>query len=179
MRAARIAVLLLSATLSAMHALRAQPDSAPGGPVGHVPGRLFLVTNIGPAVAVDGKAGALGDWGLMINTEPRAAIGASYSASLLAGKFEGGPALRMRWWLGARRALDIGVGWGGEPRTDKLANYSPFGLVEYRATPWIGFAVQASHRGVLVGVQLGSAPGLIASLLGAAVGALGAIRVGP
>lgn len=184
MRVARTAALSLAVTLALTGKLGAQPDSARQRTAPPPRPRVVLVTNVGPAAGLDWRGnslrGLVGDWGLMIRTGPRAALGASYSASLdERGRFEGGPALRYRRWLGARHALDVAVGWGGEPRTDKLTkNYSLFGLVEFEVKPWLGIVAQGSRRGTLLGVQLRSGPGLIASAIGAVAGALGAVRAG-
>ena len=121
----------------------------------------------------------MADWGLLFTTSPHGAFGASYCASMdERGRFEGGPALRYRRWLGRERSLDIALGWGGEAEGEHSSQFSLLGRVTLMPKPWLGFTVGAGHHRALVGVELGSTPGLIASAIGAVAGALRAIRLG-
>ena len=145
----------------------------------------FLVTDFGVAFSVIGrwdeysKLGEyrpVADWGLMFNTGPRVAVGASFYARD-AEHF--GPAFRLRRWTGARGSLDVGVGvlvGSREPG-------SVFGLVKYSPFEWIGVAVRPeivskpqfageSRLRVSAGVELGSDPGaILTALVGLAVAA--------
>ena len=171
MRAVRVGVSLVPA-LILVGRLIAQPDSARRGTAQPHRRWAYLVTNVGPAVGVDwgGKASTrfMADWGMLFTTSPNSAFGASYCASMDArGKFEGGPALRYRRWLGPGRAVDVAIGWGGEAEGEHSSQFSPLGRVTYMPKAWLGVTVGAGHHRALVGVEVGSTPGLIASALGA------------
>ncbi len=138
----------------------------------------FLLTDLGAAFSVIGRwdeyAGIgdyrlVADWGLMFNTGPRVAVGASLYARD-AQHF--GPAFRLRRWTSARGSLDVGVG----VLVGSREAGSVFGLVKYSPYEWIGVAVRPelvhdpqsvgeSRLRVSAGVELGSDPGAILTLL--------------
>ena len=182
MRAVRVAVSFMPAVIL-VGQLFAQPDSARRGAAPPRRPAVVLVTSVGPAVGLDwgGYASTrwMADWGILFTTSPHGAFGASYCASMdERGKFEGGPALRYRRWLGPQRALDVAVGWGGEAEGEHSSQFSVLGRVTFMPRPWIGFTVGAGHHRALVGVELGSTPGLVASAIGAMIASLRAVRVG-
>jgi hypothetical protein len=94
------------------------------------------------------------------------------------GKFEGGPALRYRRWLGEGRAVDIAVGWGGEAEGENSSQFSFLGRVTIMPKPWLGFSVGVGPHRALVGIEMGSTMGLLASVLGALAAAAGTIGGG-
>ena len=182
MRAVRAAVSLVP-TLILAGQLIAQPDSARRGAAPPRRPAVFLVTSVGPAAGLDWRGNAsprwMADWGMLFTTSPNDAFGASYCASMDArGKFEGGPALRYRRRLGPGRALDVAIGWGGEAEGEHSSQFSLLGRVTYMPKPWLGITVGAGHHRALVGVELGSTLGLIASALGALAAAAGNIGGG-
>ncbi len=183
MRAIRVAVSFIPA-LTLVGQLFAQPDSARRGAAAPRRPAVFLVTNVGPAVGLDwsGKASTrvMADWGLLFTTSASTAFGVSYCVSMdERGNFEGGPALRYRRWLGPQPALDVAVGWGGEAEGEHSSQFSVLGRVTFMPKPWLGFTVGAGHHRALMGVELGSTPGLVASAIGAVLASLSAVRIGP
>src|SRR5919198_3809854 len=76
----------------------------------------FLVTNFGSYVVLgadpvdDTPFREIADWGVMVNTSPRDAVGGSVFASLDRLGFAVGPAVRYRRWLPSSASVELAVG---------------------------------------------------------------------
>ena len=155
--------------------------------------RAMILTNFGAYVSSGTPGGgglnlrAMADYGVLINVGERSAVGGTVFASLgRNSEFVLGPAVRYRCWLGPRQSLDFGLGTpllGRDP--------SPYGLVKYNITDWVGLAVRPEYRRETVvtvfdgvtwtdvrrdrfvvagGVELGWIPGFAATVVSGAVG---------
>jgi len=162
--------------------------------------RVVVLTNAGgyvtPMRTFDGGTSfrAIVDWGLIVNTSPRDAVGASGFLMLDEDELSLGAAVRYRRWLSTRRSIDVSV---GTPISDgDLRRGSVLGMVKYNPDHWVGFALRPEYvrrqeftcnpgcvertvsRGrVYGGVELGWYPGLGVSLGGGVFVALLAIAL--
>lgn len=157
--------------------------------------RALVLTNTGGYFNVMGRGGgtrrwrATVDWGVMVNTSPRDAVGASWFVSFDEDEFATGPVVRYRRWLGAKGALDLAI--ATPLSTDQLQVGSVLGLIKYSPEHWVGLAVRPEYarRDVLtcpgtctqrtvstgqvyVGLELGWYPGLTLSVGGGLVAGL-------
>jgi hypothetical protein len=193
-RSALALLPLLSAALSAQQdsagvCYRARPLP---------PCRVVVLTNAGgyatPMRTFDGgtRFRAIVDWGFIVNTTARDAVGASAFLMLDENEFSAGAAMRYRRWLSPRRSLDISV---GTPLSDgDLRRGSVLGMIKYNPDHWVGFALRPEYARrqeftcnpacvertvstgrVYGGVELGWYPGLGVSLGGGVFVALLAI----
>ena len=157
---------------------------------------VFFITNAGgyfkPGRAYGGTPfRAIVDWGVMVNTSPRHAIGASWFATLDEDDVSTGPAVRYRRWFDGGRSLDVSLGTpvagGGQLKAGSI-----LGLVKYNPVHWFGVGVRpeylrrsvftcgpsictehtATSMRVYGGVELGWIPGLGLALGGGAALAL-------
>ena len=155
--------------------------------------RAMVLTNFGTYVSSGNPGGgglnirAMADYGVLVNVGERSAVGGTVFASLgRNSEFVLGPAARYRRWLGPRQSIDVGLGTplvGRDP--------SPYGLVKYNITDWVGLAVRPEYRRETVvtvcdgftctdarrsrfvvagGVELGWIPGFAATVVSGAVG---------
>lgn len=154
----------------------------------------FLLTNAGAYVtptATNGDSRFRGvvDWGFMVNSGPRNAVGLSWFVSLDKDDFTSGPVIRYRRWLDAERSLEIAL---ATPVTnDQIKPGSVLALVKYNPVHWAGVALRpefvrsqtfacfpggcaystANVGRLYAGVEVGEVAGLTLSL-GAGVSAL-------
>jgi hypothetical protein len=125
------------------------------------------------------------DWGLMVNTGSREALGASFFVTLDADELTAGAAVRYRRWLDARRSIDVVV--GTPLSSGDLKTGSVLAMVKYNPQHWLGFAVRPEYARreeftcfpgpctsrivetgrVYIGVEAGWWPGLTLSTAGA------------
>ena len=145
----------------------------------------FFLTNAGAYIRrTQGETmgRATVDWGVMVNTSPRNAFGASWFVTFEEeDDLSTGPAARYRRWFGEGRSLDVAV--GTPVAGDQLKPGSILGSVKYSPVQWFGVALRpeavrrttyecvdvactttAPHTGtsgrVYVGVEFGWVPGL-------------------
>ena len=104
----------------------------------------FGIHSIGGRVQ-DSRLRALADWGLLVNTGARTALGATFMLSIDGDDFLAGPFLRYRRWLGAGRSLDLGVGFAAASSNGTNSS-SQLGLIKYNPTHWIALAVRPEIR---------------------------------
>lgn len=157
---------------------------------------VFFLTNAGIyAKPGSGKPlRAMVDWGVMVNLNPRTALGGSWFVTLDEDNFGTGPMARFRHWFPNDASLEVGVGTplaGGH----EIKSGSVYTLIKYNPVHWFGVAVrpeyvrretyscgttcvsslQTSGR-VYGGVEFGGLPGLLLSL-GSGAALLTAIAV--
>jgi hypothetical protein len=115
--------------------------------------RAMILTNFGgymESSTISGGAGlrVVADWGVLANVGARTAVGASFFSS-----YDGtdgfilGPAVRYRRWLSSSRSIDLGL---GTPMytSGYEGVFSPYGLIQYNPTPWVGLALRPELRRV-------------------------------
>ena len=134
---------------------------------------VLLLTNTG---AYTGPR-FVGDLGLMVNVNPRHAVGASLLvASDPSGLFTMGASVRYRRWMSDGGALDLAVGYRGAFRsTDQGA---VMGLIKYNFGPYFGLALRPEIlrncvmrcQHLSVGFEIGSWPGALAPVVGGLIG---------
>jgi len=140
--------------------------------------RAIILTNAG-GYLVSGPAsgpGAVADWGVLVNTGARTALGASLFASQTKYGFQLGPAVRYRRWLGPHQSIDLAL---GTPlySSEGDAAVAPYGLIKYNPVHWAGLAVRpewrrGSYNGqsysfvISVGVECGWVPGFAMTVAG-------------
>ena len=124
------------------------------------------------------------DWGLLVNTNPRDAFGASLFLTLDEDELTSGAAVRYRRWLDADRSIDFAV--GTPLSSGDLKPGSVLAIVKYNPQHWLGVAVRPEFARrerftcgpgpctsrivetgrVYVGVEAGWWPGLTLSTAG-------------
>lgn len=150
--------------------------------------RMILLTNAGGYLNLakpdQGETRLRGilDWGLLVNTGTRDAIGASWFLMLDEDEFSTGPVARYRRWFSNHRSLDITV--GTPVSTGSLLPGSVLTMVKYNPEDWAGFAVRpefvrrteyvcdtsgcldrtSSSGRLYVGAEVGWYPGLTLSI---------------
>lgn len=155
--------------------------------------RAFWLTNAGgyvnPIGTTNGETAfrVNVDWGLMVNTSARAAVGVSALIMLDADEFTVAPAVRYRRWFSADRSLDLAI--ATPISTGDLKRGSVLGMIKYNPDHWLGVAlrpeyvrrdvfncgpVTCQHRVVTsarlyTGVEVGWFPGLTLSVAGGVV----------
>ncbi len=115
--------------------------------------RVMILTNFGGYVESATIAGGAGlrvvaDWGVLVNVGARTAIGASvFSSYDGTDGFILGPAARYRRWLSSSQSIDLAL---GTPlyTSGYEGVLSPYGLVKYNPTHWVGLAVRPELRRV-------------------------------
>ncbi len=195
----RLTLVFSAALLTLPHSLPAQAARAPTRLCFHARPRAecsaFLLTNFGSYVTLgadplaDTPLRVVADWGVMINTSTRDALGVSVVASLDRLGFALAPALRYRRWWSSSRSVEIAV---GTPLTTTTSNIQPgsvLGLVKWNANGWFGLAARpelvrrwiftcggagctskhATRGRVSLGAEFGQVPGVVASGLATVV----------
>ena len=138
------------------------------------------------------------DWGVMVNTGPRDAVGGSVVASLDRAGLLVGPEVRYRRWLSASAALDFAVGTPLVSSTGDIAPGSIQGLVRWSPSDWIAIAARPEalrytsavscgptgcttatrlHPRLSLGLEIGRVPGAVFTGLGAVATYLVALAV--
>lgn len=157
---------------------------------------LFTVTNFGyyfmdyGAGASDAQRGAV-DLGLMLKLGRRNAVGATWFISHDGSDMLTGPMLRYRRWVSGTASVDLGIGIN--TNADDFVAGGAIGLVKFNPVDWVGIGIRpgivrqygysctgaqcewrpVQTRSLLLGVEFGGKPGLIATLtVGVLVGAL-------
>lgn len=162
----------------------------------------FLLTNGGGYSRLIGTrpgeraAGAVADYGFMVNVGAHNAVGGSFFASIET-EAAAGLAVRYRRWLDSRASLDIAV---GTPlvRNGNIASGSVYGLVKFSPVHWLGVALRPNMvRGfevswgptscvqvirsrllLAVGVELGWWPGALLTAGGGLLSLIGLSTAG-
>ena len=123
------------------------------------------------------------DYGLMFNVNARSAFGVSVFASMDDGGIALGPSVRYRRWFTPAASLDVAL---GTPvmAGDGMRTGAVFGLVKWNPTHWLSLAARPevvrqlvcdpvtcalkSRGRVSLGTEVGAAPGLVLTGVGAA-----------
>jgi hypothetical protein len=155
---------------------------------------VFFITNAGGYIKpVGGDASSpfrvMVDWGIMANTTPRHAIGASWFVTLDEDELTTGPVIRYRRWFDGRRSLDVALGTPIAGGSGDVRTGSMLGMVKYNPVPWFGVAIRPEYlrrrtfncspgpgctqytttsARLYGGVEVGQYPGLALSLAGLA-----------
>ena len=119
----------------------------------------------------------VGDLGLMVNVNPRDAVGASFFLTGDGNRFTVGPSLRYRRWTSEGGALDLALGVRGAIRS--VDHGAVIGLIKYNFGPYFGLAIRPEipmncgdhcEPGLSVGFEIGSWPGALAPVVGGLIG---------
>ncbi len=195
----RLTLVFSAVLLTLSHSLPAQGARAPTRLCFHAKPRAecsaFLLTNFGSYVVLgadplaDTPFRVVADWGVMLNTSSRDALGASVVASLDRLGFALGPAVHYRRWKSSSTSLEVAV---GTPLTTTTSNIQPgsvLGLVKWNTSGWfalaarpelvrrsiitcdfLGCTAEQTTRGrISLGAEFGQVPGIVLSGLAAAV----------
>jgi len=109
---------------------------------------VFFITNAGGYFKPGRSTGgtpfrAIVDWGVMVNTSPRHAIGGSWFVTLDEDDFSTGPTVRYRRWFEGGRSLDVSLGTpvaGGQLKAGSI-----LGLVKYNPVHWFGVGLRPEY----------------------------------
>jgi hypothetical protein len=196
---------LLAAASPAIGQSQAPPRSA-DNPCFHAHPKpacsVFFLTNAGAYIGrPEGRTSFRGtvDWGVMVNTSPRNAFGASWFVTLdEEDDFSTGPVARYRRWFGEGRSLDVAV--GTPVAADQIKPGSILASVKYSPVQWFGVALRpeavrrttyecvdagctataphtATSGRAYVGVEFGWVPGLVLSIGGGLLAGLAALAL--
>jgi hypothetical protein len=157
----------------------------------------IVLTNFGiHAIGGGAESGSAGlrlmaDWGLLINSSPHAAFGASW---LLTADRDGvftGPMIRARFWSHDSTSWEVGLGHGISETNDNAIG--TFGLIKWNLAPLVGLSLRPEWRrhttyncaiappfgcdparhgafALSAGIELGGIAGLVGSLSSLAAG---------
>ena len=101
---------------------------------------VFFLTNAGGYL----PGRAIVDWGVMLNTGQRTAIGGSWYLTLDEDDLSTGPVVRYRRWLDQNRSLDLAVGTpiasGQGLKTGSL-----LAVIKYNPVHWFGIGLRPEY----------------------------------
>ena len=160
LRTLSVVAALLAVAPPGIASAQAQPRSAGGFCVRAAPARdcsVFVLTNAGGYLMTNSHSSpwrAVIDWGVMVNVNRRAAIGASWFVSLDDASLTTGPVVRYRRWFGHARSLDLAVGTPIASDEHVQAG-SIFALVKYNPVSWFGVAVRPEYLRHAISTPMG------------------------